>query len=572
MFPKIAFLFLCFLLPHIAQTQALPQDLNEFFALASERKKQTFLLLHQQTAQTITARQGSRIRLPALAFVRNDAKPIRLPISLQVREAYTWGDMIAQNITTTYRQQLHALQTTGAIYIEARDATQAPLQLAANKLITIEFPQPSSAMPRNMRLFRGKRENKNPSSTLHWHETQTKFEIPNLPADAPNEDSLWVKNTLLLLNPNNKKIAPYRSNDLISRIEQLKTDYPQPAAENTSEYENQADAYSYFLKGLWNTFFKRFSTNTADTLYFSYRSWQEDVLDAAAKFSRFSTLKNVEIIAPKDLYRAAFAPLLKEQNALNKDIADIRQFCQTPAFISLVNEVKDSFQIEKWFPFVLLKGYHSEDWGSIDMQIERWREAAPDSASFTICMHRFIRSVGGDLREIFDNPKHSLWAQRLQDLDYMQRLRIASQLANRQTAIFHNYRQQKALLGELAGNYYAVAQSDTLGWLGCMSASKIPAGSNKFSGVYFFSPDTNGFVQIFILKPTIGSVEPLQHDYSFFTMYDAPDLPIKIIFLLVKNEKISLHIKECNLKNPSFEPHELREYSLEEALRLLSNL
>ena len=570
MHTKIAFLLLCLLWAKTIRTQAPPQNLNDFYALAARQKTQTFTLLHQYSAQTIVGRAGSRIRLPAQALVRADGTAPRLPITLRLREAYTWGDMLAQNITTTYSPQLRPLQTAGIIHIEASDAAAQPLQLAKNKRIGIGLPQPSSELPQYMQLFQGERTDSNERSPLSWQRTDTAFEMLHRPPKPCGQEQLRVPNMLLLINPQNKIIAPY---DFIADFDSLAALYPQAAAYGTALYEEQAYEYSRWLKGTYALFFKCFAnTESSDTVYFSYRSWREDVVDAALRLADFAHQNEVAIVSEKDRSRAAFAAIVAQEKALNEDIAHLRQFCQNADFMALVAEAKDSFEAEKHYPLLFLHGYYNGE-SSIEYHRERWEAAAPDSGSFVECCHRFVQQQTKPLSRAFDYDKQLRWGQRLQALGFLQKLRIAATFADRYAEIFYRYRQQKALLGELAGNYYAVAESERLGWLACMRFSSLPSPENhRYNGIYVSSLDEDTYAAVFLLMPSIASIQPLQRNGIITTMHHAPDLPVKIVFLIVKGGKIRLSIKEMSLKNLSFDAEDLREYSFDEALLLLQRL
>lgn len=119
------------------------KQLNEkLFALINKRG--TTHQINPNIEQTILAKQGTRVKIPANAFeVPEGAK-----VLLKVTEVYRKSDMILQNLATVSNG--HALETGGMIKIEAF-ANGLPIQLKEGMALGVEVP--TEQVEDSMQLF-----------------------------------------------------------------------------------------------------------------------------------------------------------------------------------------------------------------------------------------------------------------------------------------------------------------------------------------------------------------------------------------------------------------------------------
>jgi OmpA family len=129
------------------------KDMNDFWTQVRAKSDiaQNFTQVNPAEPFTIYGKKGSRLEIPQDAFVVkvSKGKP-KAPISFELREAYTFGDMILQGLTTTSDSNL--LQTGGMIYINAKDADGQDLELSPEKQIAWTFPS-QNALPTGMQIF-----------------------------------------------------------------------------------------------------------------------------------------------------------------------------------------------------------------------------------------------------------------------------------------------------------------------------------------------------------------------------------------------------------------------------------
>ncbi len=152
-----------------------PQTLQEFFELSSQQAKQYFSLPDANKPAKFAGKKGTVLSIPAQAFERADGKKIApvLPISIELREAYTAGEMISQNLSTTSGGKL--LQTGGSIYTEARDANGNLLRLRSGKSIDLSMPQKDKDLPSDMQVFTAQRTGTQNAQTIDWQATNRPF-------------------------------------------------------------------------------------------------------------------------------------------------------------------------------------------------------------------------------------------------------------------------------------------------------------------------------------------------------------------------------------------------------------
>lgn len=160
----------------ILVTNFEPKNASEALSYLSRRNTQQFQAPALDRACTFTGKKGTRLSIPANAFAlknadKNNPQPVP-PIQIEMREAYSFGDMILQNLSTVSDSQL--IQTGGMIYLEAKDALGRGLELAQNKKATWELPN-HNPLPEGMQLFTASRQGADNQSTINWNATGQPF-------------------------------------------------------------------------------------------------------------------------------------------------------------------------------------------------------------------------------------------------------------------------------------------------------------------------------------------------------------------------------------------------------------
>lgn len=141
-----------------------PKTIDEVQNYFGQRDKNTCLFSGQKDT-AIQGQKGTILFVAANSFEQKDGKAPALPIKIELREAYTFADMILQNLTTVSNGQL--LQTGGMVHISATDANGQELQLAAGKKIDIAMPL-KGELPKGMQLFTADRPAADNGTGINW--------------------------------------------------------------------------------------------------------------------------------------------------------------------------------------------------------------------------------------------------------------------------------------------------------------------------------------------------------------------------------------------------------------------
>jgi hypothetical protein len=127
----------------------MPKDFNEFFSYLSDNDVQAFAA-NNEDETTIYGNEGTVVNIPAGAFVNQKGEAV-VNINIELKEAYSFGDMLKHNLGTTSGNEI--LQTGGMIYIDVKDAnTGESLNLKQGQEIEINMPS-QQALPEGMQLF-----------------------------------------------------------------------------------------------------------------------------------------------------------------------------------------------------------------------------------------------------------------------------------------------------------------------------------------------------------------------------------------------------------------------------------
>lgn len=123
-------------------------DISALRKRISANTQQT-LSIQLDQEQTLRAAGGTRLIVPAHAFVFDDGTSPQTAVELRIQEAYDPSDFILHNLTTTSGGQI--LQTGGMVCIEATSGGRA-LQLADGMSLTVSLPTGGKFDP-EMELF-----------------------------------------------------------------------------------------------------------------------------------------------------------------------------------------------------------------------------------------------------------------------------------------------------------------------------------------------------------------------------------------------------------------------------------
>lgn len=167
-----------------------PKTIGEVQNYFGQRDKNTCLFSGQKDT-AIQGQKGTVLFVAANSFEQKDGKSPALPIKIELREAYTFADMILQNLTTLSNGQL--LQTGGMVHISATDANGQELQLAAGKKIDIAMPL-KGELPKGMQLFTADRPAADNGTGINWIAQPDTFILyPSSP--RPARVVSYIKNT-----------------------------------------------------------------------------------------------------------------------------------------------------------------------------------------------------------------------------------------------------------------------------------------------------------------------------------------------------------------------------------------
>lgn len=148
-----------------------PESINDLFAYFAQRNR-TMRTINSREPQIVTGKQGTIFQIPADAFERKDGKPVQNPVQIEIREAYTYADMVALNLTTHTPDG--GLETGGMTYIAATDADGTPLQLKANASLQLMMPS-ARQLPKDMALYTSARTGNDNAAPSIWEARNVPF-------------------------------------------------------------------------------------------------------------------------------------------------------------------------------------------------------------------------------------------------------------------------------------------------------------------------------------------------------------------------------------------------------------
>lgn len=139
--------------------------LNDFLNDLNQEQTQQYRFSCRQPYSFI-GEKGTVVQIPENAFVyADDATPVQGEVVLDLREAYSYGDMLLQQLGTTSDGAL--LETGGMIRMTATDAQGRELAIANGKSILVSMPT-AEANTKDMQVFMGEEHG---ADGLNWDPT-----------------------------------------------------------------------------------------------------------------------------------------------------------------------------------------------------------------------------------------------------------------------------------------------------------------------------------------------------------------------------------------------------------------
>ena len=142
-----------------------PEDREAFFEFFRREALQTRRFDPTQDI-VFEGQKGGRVRIPAFSLCDAQGQPVRGLVEVDLIEAYTFEDMILQNLQTASGSGF--LQTGGMVYVEARDLNGQKLQLHPERPMTVAMPGGDKPMPQGMQVFLASREPNAQANDLSW--------------------------------------------------------------------------------------------------------------------------------------------------------------------------------------------------------------------------------------------------------------------------------------------------------------------------------------------------------------------------------------------------------------------
>lgn len=182
-------------------------SLSEVWEALDQDRLQEFRI-DAQKGNVVEGKAGTRVWIPEGAFTfANGQKPTG-PITLRMKEAYAFGDMLIDGLSTHSDGQL--LETGGMIFLEA-EADGQELQLGADQAMAVALP--TQQLQEGMQLFMG--EQAADGTLSNWSATQQApapelneflLDLPPFPKIKRN----WIKPPKEVIDYAGEPTAPRR--------------------------------------------------------------------------------------------------------------------------------------------------------------------------------------------------------------------------------------------------------------------------------------------------------------------------------------------------------------------------
>lgn len=152
----------------IADNEATPAQLLSTFYQQLQKEGQHFTIdVNKDTV--LTAREGTRLSIPAYAFANKRGQIKQGTIQIVLREYYTYEDIVSAKITTTSGGE--QLISGGMVHISAT-ADSVEANIATGKNIKLEMPTGNGNPEEKMQLFTGIRTSFKPAFQAKFMENR----------------------------------------------------------------------------------------------------------------------------------------------------------------------------------------------------------------------------------------------------------------------------------------------------------------------------------------------------------------------------------------------------------------
>jgi len=288
-----------------------PQNIGDVFNYFQERNKTNFKY-NSAKDTVLIGQKGTMLSIPADAFSAADGNvKIQYPVTVELREAYSFGDMLANNVSTVSDGKL--IQTGGMVYIGAKDANGTELKLAAGKEIQVGMPA-NGKLPEGMQLFTANRSGSDNNSATNWKPQEQAFtqfdmqyyyqtskrETPNLSklnvelytplyAEAKYPDTLYFEQPAI---PQKPQLATVKA--IEPTMESIQTQFPRGKKEKLTEYEAR-------VKKQYDSQVKNYNKKLAER-----QQRQREFETATQKYEADVVKYNQQMVLYKNSRQAAF--------------------------------------------------------------------------------------------------------------------------------------------------------------------------------------------------------------------------------------------------------------------------
>lgn len=171
--------------------------LENFFNRNPEEYQQNFSFSAAK-GTIIEGEKGTVLQIPANCFVDEKGNVVTGEISFLLQEAYSYGDMLFQNLSTVSNGEL--LETGGMLFIEAKDTTGNVLEIREGAEIIAAMAGTAAQLP-EMQTFEGKLDTT--TNSINWVATND-LVLTNAPNTSNvrngsvnnNQNRLYQRSTL----------------------------------------------------------------------------------------------------------------------------------------------------------------------------------------------------------------------------------------------------------------------------------------------------------------------------------------------------------------------------------------
>lgn len=297
-------------------TAKLIGSLSEVWEALDQDRLQEFTI-DPTKGNVIEGQAGTRVWIPKGAFTFANGQHPEGPVTMKMKEAYDFGDMLIDGLSTHSDGQL--LETGGMIYLQAEANGQA-LQLDADQAMAVALP--TQQMKEGMQLFMG--EQAADGSVANWSPTQ-QAPAPNLDEfllDLPPFPTIkrdWIKPP--------KEVIDYSGEPLTPR-KPIKPHAPS---------KPRRDAIVYYPRGMEGVFMSKAKRKKKEEAMY-----EKKMADYNRKLARFKENQAAYLVA-MEKYREAFKSYQQAQQEYQvKTQAQKDNFKSTPAYLAYAEQVMKS--------------------------------------------------------------------------------------------------------------------------------------------------------------------------------------------------------------------------------------